>query len=126
MRGNLKGHMEDIIKMRLEGKTFQEIGEKYKVSKQAIEQEIKYSLDISKGRDSSFKNHPLVRYRKENRISQAEMATKLGYSIGSMYAIDSCNNVPGKKSLVPLRKMGISIDEIVDFYIKNNKKRKKK
>lgn len=39
-----KERLIDIYTMRLDGHTFQEIGEKYRVSRQCVEQELKESL----------------------------------------------------------------------------------
>lgn len=71
----------DIFRMRMEGYTLREIGEKYGITRERVRQILMYSIDKREVKARKVYVYPEIKnWMEENRIRQEDIGKDLGYS----------------------------------------------
>lgn len=103
-----------VFAMRIDGSTYQEIGENLGFSKQYIEQELKRA--INKGKTTYAKRYPqremVVEYIADNNLSIGEFSKLIGVSYSNLVNFMRGENQSLKTAMKIADYTGLSLDEV--------------
>lgn len=103
----------EAFTMRIDGHSFNQIAEKFGVSRQAIQQILQYSIAVTKKKDFTYKCSAISNYLFSNEISLRDLSKMIGVSYGYLSHSLRSGNISLKLAQKLSNFTGIPVCEIL-------------